>query len=195
MSSTSQEILEAQKLAEEIKKGNHPAPQSVQSGNPAAEQLTKDVPKGFDIPEDATVGGMKAESAKVVDEKESAKPVEAREIAKVVGESGEHSLKEHFVDPTIAAEEKTAVAVDNMTPAEKQTQLTDTQEDAEQLHSKVKAGTAVDDDDLPAAKQTKLTDEQKNGPTAKAEKKVDEDGDVTVVEEKEEKKETKKEEK
>lgn len=185
MSSTSQQILEAQRLAESIEKGETKQETPASASGASAEQLTTVTQKaGKDIPEDATTeGGMKPESAKVVDRKESAQPVVAREIAQVVGQGQEHKLKEFFTDPTVAAEEKTSVEKTNQTPAEKQTQLSDSQIDNEDHHSKVKAGSLDAQDETPAAKQTKVEEKQKVTKDKK-EPKVEEKKEKSKVEEK-----------
>src|SRR5688572_29672058 len=152
MSSTSKQISEAQKLAEQIEKGEHPVSQSSATSGASAEQLTTQK-QNIDVPEDATAEGMRAESSRVVEDVKVTEPVTDREIGTVVGKDQEHALKEFFGDPTIAAEEKTAVDTD-LTPAEKQTRLTEDQEDAEGKISQIKAGHAVDDDNVPSAKQT-----------------------------------------
>jgi hypothetical protein len=71
---------------------------------------------------------MKKESAPVVDDqKETAVPIVAREIAQVVGLDQEHTLGEYLGDPKTLGEEKTALKTEDLTPAEKQTRLSTTQ--------------------------------------------------------------------
>ena len=109
MSSTSQQIDEAKKLAELVKSGKQPQPQS--SGGASAEQLSAKTPQqpGIEIKEDAVVGGFKPESAPVLEEREAVPVVDKREIAPVVGKDQKHSLAQEFVDPTSRAEEQTAL--------------------------------------------------------------------------------------
>jgi hypothetical protein len=152
MSSTSKQIWEAQKLAEQVEKGEYPVAQSSGVSGASAEQLTTQG-QDINVPEDATVGGMRAESSRVVEDIKVTEPIGDRESGPVVGEGQEHKLQEFFGEPTTAGEDKTSIDETDLTPAEKQTRLTDDQGGAEDQ------GPTVDQDELPSAKQTKVTQE------------------------------------
>lgn len=151
MSSTSAQIDEAKRIDEAVEKGEYVPPMS--SGGATAAQLSAATPQQPDveIPEDATMGGLNRENMKPVDKRETIVPVGNREIAPVVGEGQEHSVKDQFKDPRKRSEEQTSVE-SQLTTAQKQTQIGSEQaENADKL-----AHMETSDDSSTAAKQTKL---------------------------------------
>jgi hypothetical protein len=178
MSSTSKQIWEAKKLSEKIKKGEHPFPQSSAISGASAEQLTTQQQK-IDVPDDAVVEGMRKETAPVIEEPKVTDVIKDREHGQVVGKKQKHKLKEYFDDPTTAAEEKTALDDRDLTPAEKQTKLTEDQEETEGVYSQIKSDHPVkeEEDKYPSAKQTKISEEQETSEVAKVQKGEDKGGD------------------
>ena len=127
MSSTSAEIDAAKKMAKRVEAGEQVFPVAQHNvSHAAAEQLTTSIPQQPDaeIPKGTTTGGLNRENMQVTEVNEAVPVVHDREIAPVVGLGQEHNLRRQFFDPTIRAEDQTAIPDAQMTSSEKQTQLT-----------------------------------------------------------------------
>ena len=131
MSSTSQQIDDAKKMAARVEAGEQVSP--ISAGGASSEQLSKVAPQkpaGLEIPKGPTTGGLNRENFEVVDAKEAMAVVGKREIAPVVGAGQEHNLAKQFWDPALRAEEQTAVPDAQISTAEKQTQVPQLQQQA-----------------------------------------------------------------
>ena len=176
MSSTSFQIDQAKKLAELVESGEIEKAQAL-AGNvkKSAQEYQKseqdkqsqsEILKNID--NDATIGGLNRENIKVVDDHRGVDPIHRREIAHLVGEHQEHSLKQQFLPVTERAEEQTHVKTSQMTTAERETQVPSSaggDHDSDAVAAKV----AGDKNQTTAAKETKVPKEQ-----AKAEEKKQE---------------------
>lgn len=171
MSSTSEQIDQAKKLAARVESGEQVTPiQTVNTGGASAEQLSNQTPAqpGIEISEDALMGGLNRENMPVVDTREATPVIDRRQIAKVVGKDQEQLLAKQFLSPTERAESQTALPDAQVSSAEKQTQIPGKQLEAAERISK---GQQTADADLSsAAKQTKVPEAQADSAVAKAEK-------------------------
>ena len=174
MSSTSQQIDDAKKIAARVEKGEQVTP-ITNTSNASAEQLSHVVPQQPDIEIDknAVVGGLNRVNMQPVGQKEATAVVVDREIAPVVGTEVKLNLAEQFKDPLIRAEEKTAIPDDQKTSAEVHTQLTEQQKDAKPSDEEV--------DKTTAAKQTKVHKKDEKKTKKHVEKKDTETAKIKVV--------------
>jgi hypothetical protein len=176
MSSTSAQIDESKKLAARVEAGEQVYPvQSANTGGAGADQLTTATPQqpNVDISEDTTMAGLNRENMPVVSVLESTPVIDRREIAPVVGKNQEQLLAKQFLNPTVRAEEQTALPDSQMTTAEKQTQIPDKQREAAERIAKggnVSTDADAEADETTAAKQTKVPEAQAESDVAKAEK-------------------------
>jgi hypothetical protein len=165
MSSTSAEIDAAKRMAARVEAGEQVIPFSSgrNTGGAGADQLTAKVPQqpAREIPKGTTTAGLNRENMAVVDSKDTV-PIQRREIAEIVGLGQEHNLRKQFYDPTIRAEEQTALKDTEMTTAQKQTQLGEQQISDANRNAKALQVTALGDRTT-AAKQTKVFGAEEGG--------------------------------
>ena len=188
MSSTSKQVDDANKLAAAIEAGEFKAPESPkvdEHGN------TEDKSKGID--KNATIGGLNRENFKpVADGNVISAPIsELRESSKPIGLEKQHKLADQFKPEDSRAEAQTAVKKSQMTTAEKNTQVSDKQNEAEKRIQKNEIGVVSGDkeaDKTTAAKQTKVTEDQKKKENLKQEKNDKHEKNVSKTEKNEPKK-------
>lgn len=83
--------------------------------------------------QDVTIGGLNRENIKVVSDNRGIATVDSREIAPVIGDNQEHKLSDQFLDPEVRAQEQTALKDEDISDAQKNTQISTDQQESQEL--------------------------------------------------------------